>query len=104
VLLDLALPVERFCLLLDEHAAAASAAIDLLGAYADEARASPITRRGDLANALGIVNRRAVALLIIRHEAGAGAPAGEWRKFGDLLRLIEERAGVIETIEKVLIS
>jgi len=103
-LLDLALPVERFCLVLGDRAKAASAAIELLGAYADESRVSPIIRRGDLANALGIVNQRAVALLLMRNEAGLDVPAGELRKFGDLLRMIDERIAVIETVEKVLIS
>ena len=99
VLHDLALPVERFCLLIDDEASALAAATGLFAGYAEAAGASPIAAPGALAEALRIVNLRAVGLLIQQMEAGAAASAEEWRKFGMLLSRHRERNRVIEAIE-----
>jgi Ser/Thr protein kinase RdoA (MazF antagonist) len=99
-LLDLALPIERFCLLMESESQAKAGACALLGGYAECAGASPIGSAGALAQALRAINERAVALLILRQNAGLRSPPGEWRKFGELLLGHARRRALIADIER----
>lgn len=102
-ILDLALTVERLCLLLDDEATAVSAARDLLRSYAAARGVSPIERAGALALALRAINERAVGVLIASHEAGLESAQQEWGKFGALLRRHEEHRAAIAEIERAFL-
>lgn len=102
-IVDIALPLERLCLLLQSESEAVSAAHALVGSYAAARGASPVGRPGALADALRTINERAVALLIERHEAGLDSSPEEWRKFGMLLRRHEERRHVLAAIERAFL-
>jgi Ser/Thr protein kinase RdoA (MazF antagonist) len=102
-ILDLALPIERFCLLLEREADAVACAKALLSGYAEQDGAQPIVRAGALLEALQIVNWRAIALLIERQRAGLETPKSEWGKFGALLRRHAERRALIAAVEQALL-
>lgn len=102
-LLDLALPLERLCLLHDDEAEAVASAVFLLRAYAAARGTAPIASRGALGAALRFINMRAIALMLQRSEAGLDAAPEEWRKFSTLLKRHEERHRVIAEIERAFL-
>jgi Ser/Thr protein kinase RdoA (MazF antagonist) len=95
---DLALPLERFCLTIDDKDRAVGTAVAVLTGYADASNRRPCGRPGELKDALMAVNARAVALLMEQEGAGRSSST-EWNKFGSLLRRHAERADVIAAIE-----
>jgi Ser/Thr protein kinase RdoA (MazF antagonist) len=103
-LLDLALPLERLCLLQEDEATAVTLAALFLRAYADAAGFAPVERKGALEAALLFINRRALALMIERHEAGLETSPEEWRKFERLLRHHDARRDVIARIERASLA
>ena len=103
-LLDLALPLERLCLLDDDEATAVESAIQFLRAYAEAGSVAPIATSGALATALRFINLRALALMIERRNAGLETSPQEWRKFTRLLRHHDARHDAIAQIERALLS
>jgi hypothetical protein len=86
--LDIAMIVERLCLAVPHAGEAVALAVAVLAAYGHARGAAPIPRPGALAEALAVINLRAVLLLAAQAAAGLSPAPSECAKFlGNAQRL-----------------